>query len=89
MLLQKQASYLRGEDAKEMHEEIKRKVTKRDSISIQLDAIRKSQKDRIAALTRTFGQMVDEAVVALERKTPLYQIEKIDPDIESINNRDY
>ena len=27
--------------------------------------------------------------MALERKIPLYQIEKIDPDIESINNRDY
>ena len=33
--------------------------------------------------------MADDAASALDRRTPLYQIEKIDPDIESINNRDY
>ena len=63
---------MRGEDASEMHEEIKRKATKRESINAQLDTIRKSQKDRVAQLTRTFGQMVDDALIALERRTPLY-----------------
>ena len=47
-LLQNQASYLRGEDASEMLEEIKRKSTMRDQVSNQLDSIQKSKKDRIA-----------------------------------------
>ena len=41
VLLQKQASYLRGEDASEMHEEIKKKQAQRESVNIQLDSIRK------------------------------------------------
>ena len=85
-LLQNQASYLRGDDASEMLEEIKRKSTQRDQINNQLDTIQKSKKDRVAQLQRTFGQMIDDAALSLDRRAPLYQIEKIDPDIESINN---
>ena len=33
--------------------------------------------------------MIDDAAVALDRRAPLYQIEKIDPDIESINNQNF
>ena len=49
-LLENQASYLRGDDASDMLEEIKRKSTMRDQVSNQLDSIQKSKKDRIAQL---------------------------------------
>ena len=55
ILLQKQASYLRGDDANDMHEEIKRKTQQQNQISSQLDAIKKAQKDKISSLTRTFN----------------------------------
>ena len=88
-LLENQASYLRGDDASDMLEEIKRKSTMRDQVSNQLDSIQKSKKDRIAQLQRTFSQMIDDAALSLDRRAPLYQIEKIDPDIESINNQSF
>jgi len=53
-LLQQQASYLRGEDAHEMHEELKRKTHAQNTTLIQLEAIRKAQKDKIGSLARTF-----------------------------------
>ena len=33
--------------------------------------------------------MIDDAALSLDRRAPLYQIEKIDPDIESINNQNF
>lgn len=54
VLLQKQASYLRGDDAHEMHEEIKKKTHAQNSTLVQLEAIRKAQKDKIGSLARTF-----------------------------------
>lgn len=72
-----------------MLEEIKRKSIQRDQINNQLDTIQKSKKDRVAQLQRTFGQMIDDAALSLDRRAPLYQIEKIDPDIESINNQNF
>ena len=55
-----------------MHEDIKRKAIQRDAINAQLDAIRKAQDKKVSQLTKTFTQMVDDAIMALERKIPLY-----------------
>ena len=54
-----------------------------------MDSIKKAQKDRVALMSRTFSQILDEAATKLERKAPLYQIERIHPDIESVNNREF